>query len=75
MKKLFKAIRQENLEEVKAIIEKKPELVNCVATPPPKKDNGQSPLQVACKISAMEIIDYLIEKGTNVIWIKKQNVF
>lgn len=56
MKKLFKAIRQENLEEVKSIIEKNPQLVNCVATPPPKKDNGQSPLQVALKISAFEKI-------------------
>ena len=39
MKKLFKAIRQENLEEVKSIIEKKPELVNCIAAAPPQKDN------------------------------------
>lgn len=73
MKKLFKAIRQENLEEVKAIIEKKPELVNCVATPPPKKDNGQSPLQVACKISAMEIIDYLIENGADVNFMEAED--
>lgn len=29
MKKLFKAIRVEKLDEVKEIIEKKPELVNC----------------------------------------------
>ena len=65
MKKLFKAIRQENLEEVKSIIEKNPELVNCVATPPPQKDNGQSPLQVAIKIGAVEIIDYLIENGAD----------
>jgi len=31
MKKLFTVIRQGKLDEVKAIIEKKPELVNCVA--------------------------------------------
>lgn len=73
MKKLFKAIRQENLEEVKSIIEKKPELVNCVATPPPKKDNGQSPLQVAIKIGAFDIIDYLIENNADVNFMEKED--
>lgn len=73
MKKLFKAIRQKNLEEVKSIIEKNPELVNCVAVLPPKKDNGQSPLQVALKISALEIIDYLIEKGADVNFMEAED--
>lgn len=73
MKKLFKAIRQENLEEVKAIIEKKPALVNCVATPPPKKDNGQSPLQVAIKIGAVEIVNYLIESGADVNFMEAED--
>lgn len=73
MKKLFKAIRQENIEEVKAIIEKKPELVNCVAVPPPKKDNGQSPLQVALKINAIEIVNYLIENGADVNFMEAED--
>ena len=73
MKKLFKAIRQENLEEVKAIIEKKPALVNCVAAPPPKKDNGQSPLQVAIKIGAVEIVNYLIESGADVNFMEAED--
>ena len=73
MKKLFKAIRQRNLEEVKAIIEKKPALVNCVATPPPQKDSGQSPLQVAIKISAVEIVNYLIESGADVNFMEAED--
>lgn len=73
MKKLFKAIRQENLGEVKAIIEKKPALVNCVAAPPPKKDNGQSPLQVAIKIGAEEIVYYLIESGADVNFMEAED--
>ena len=73
MKKLFKAIRQENLEEVASIIEKNPELVNCVATPPPKKDNGQSPLQVATKIGAIEIINYLLEHGADVNFMEAED--
>lgn len=73
MKKLFKAIRQKNLEEVKAIIEKKPELVDCVAVPPPKKDNGQSPLQVALKIGALGIIYYLIENGADINYMEAED--
>lgn len=73
MKKLFKAIRQENLEEVKTIIEKNPEAVNKVAVPPPKKDNGQSPLQVALKAGALEIADYLIENGADVNFMEAED--
>ena len=63
MKKLFKAIRNGDFNEVKEIITKKPELVNCVAKQPPKKDDGQSPLQVALKTGNFEIAKYLIDMG------------
>ena len=39
MKKLFTAIRASDLETLKQIIEKRPELVNCTAKQPPKKDD------------------------------------
>ena len=65
MKKLFKAIRAGDLNEVAAIITKNPETISCVATPPPKKDMGQSPLQVAVKIHNFDIAYYLIEQGAD----------
>lgn len=65
MKKLFKAIRAGDLNEVRAIIEKKPETISCVSTPPPKKDMGQSPLQVAVKTAQFDIAYYLIEQGAD----------
>ena len=65
MKKLFKAIRDKDIEQVMQIIESKPELVNCVAKQPPKKDDGQSPLQVSLKTGAFDIADYLIENGAD----------
>ena len=40
MKKLFTAIRQGKLEEVAAILDKKPDLISCLAKAPPKKDDG-----------------------------------
>lgn len=66
MKVFFKAIRNYENQKVKDYINKKPELVNCVAKAPPKKDDGQSPLQVAFKVANFEIAEYLISKGANV---------
>lgn len=73
MKKLFKAIRQGNLDEVTCIIEKKPELVNCVSGALPKKDHGQSPLQVALKSGNYEIADYLIEHGADINFMEAED--
>lgn len=70
MKKLFIAIRQGELEEVKRILEKKPELVNCIAKAPPKSDDGQSPLQVAIKRSEIQIASYLLDMGADVNFIE-----
>lgn len=40
MKALFTAIRKFDFEKVKTLIAKNPDLVNCVAKQPPKKDDG-----------------------------------
>lgn len=72
MKKLFKAIKRNDFEEVKRIIEshyEEPELVNCISKAPPKMDAGQSALQVAIKNGGwhdMRIISYLLDKGADV---------
>ena len=70
MKKLFTAIRASDLEMVSQIIEKKPELVNCVAKQPPKKDDRQSPLQVALKTGNIAIANYLLDMGADVNFIE-----
>lgn len=69
MKKLFLAIRHGDIDEVKAILEKKPEVIDEPASPPPKKDKGLSPLQVALKIGELDIAEYLIESGADVNYI------
>ncbi len=48
-KKLFIAIRRGKLDEVASILDKKPDLISCLAKAPPKKDDGQSPLMVTIK--------------------------
>ena len=68
MKKLFTAIRQRDLATVTALLDKKPELIACTAKAPPKKDIGQSPLQVAIKTNNYVIAHLLLDvvaKGGN----------
>ena len=72
MKKLFTAIRASDFEMVRQIIEKKPELVNCVAKQPPKKDDGQSPLQVALKTGNTAIANHLLDMGADVNYIEDE---
>ena len=72
MKKLFTAIRQYDNETVKQLLEKKPELIACTAKQPPKKDDGQSPLQVSLKCGNFEITDYLLSLGADVNFIESE---
>lgn len=73
MKKLFTAIRKDDFETVKALLEKDKSLVSCVAKQPPKSDDGQSPLQVALKTGKLEIANYLIDLGADVNFIESEN--
>ncbi len=66
MKKLFKDIRHGDINAVKAAIAKNPAVVNeYFDGAAPKKDVGQSPLQVAIKCGQFEIIDLLLENGAD----------
>ena len=73
MKRLFKAVRQNDLETIRRILDGEPELINCVATSPPKKDEGQSLLQVANKVGNLEIAHYLIDKGIDINYKEPDN--
>lgn len=74
MKKLFDAIKKNNIEEVKFLIEKDSTLINCVSGPKPKKDIGQSPLQVALKNSSFEVADFLIDRGADINYMESDDV-
>jgi len=73
MKKIFLAIRQKNIHEVSEILDKNPELVNCIAKQPSKKDEGESPLQTAIKTDNYEIAELLIKRGANVKFMETEN--
>jgi ankyrin repeat protein len=73
MKKLFKAIRDKNIEMVRELIASSSELVNCIAKQPPKKDDGQSPLQVALKTGAFDIVEFLIDNGADLNFMEDES--
>lgn len=73
MKKLFTAIRQGDAETVCALLDKKPELIACTAKAPPKKDAGQSPLQVAIKSAHPEIAHLLLDRGADVNFMEAED--
>ncbi|MBN2877901.1 MAG: ankyrin repeat domain-containing protein [Bacilli bacterium] len=74
IKSIFKAIRNQDFNLVKKLIDEKPELINACNFSPPKKDDGQSPLQVAFKVGQFEIAELLISKGANVNFIEQSTV-
>jgi ankyrin repeat protein len=74
MKKLFVAVRQGDLASVSKTLADKPTLLHCTATPPPKKDHGQSLLQVAIKSGNTAIAEYLLTLGADVNFIEDDTV-
>ncbi len=73
MKKLFLAIRHDDIETVRTLLHRNPGLVACTAKAPPKKDAGQSPLQVACKTGAIDIAHLLLDCGADVNFIEAED--
>ena len=55
------------------MLEKKPELISCTAKQPPKKDDGQSPLQVALKTDNLEIAEYLLDMNADVNFMESED--
>ncbi|MFS0725611.1 ankyrin repeat domain-containing protein [Paenibacillus sp. 1P07SE] len=74
MKALFLAIRASDLDKVVSLVSRNRQLVHCIAQQPPKKDDGQSPLQVALKTGHFDIADYLIDMGADVQFIEQSSV-
>lgn len=73
MKKLFTAIHQGDTETVISLLDKKPELIACTAKAPPKKDAGQSPLQVAIKSGHSALAHLLLDRGADVNFMEAED--
>lgn len=73
MKKLFTSIRQGDSAAVTGLLDKKPELVASTATSPPKKDVGQSPLQVAIRTTNFAIAHLLLDRGADINFMEAED--
>lgn len=71
MQKTFQLLRRGDLEGVRQILDKKPEEVNAVSGDKPKRDQGQSLLQVAIKSGYLDIADLLIDRGADLNFIEE----
>ncbi len=73
MKKLFTAIQKNDIETVRNLLDKTPDLISCTLKGAPKKYDGQSPLQVALKASSTEMIELLLTYKPNVNFIEDES--
>ena len=71
MQKTFQLLRRGDLEGVRQILDKKPEEVNAVSGDKPKRDQGQSLLQVAIKSGHLDIAELLIDRGADLNFIEE----
>jgi len=69
VKALFVEIRSGAYESVARHIDNDPSLVHAVAKSPPKKDDGQSTLQVAIKSGNFDVAHLLLDRGADVNFI------
>jgi pentatricopeptide repeat protein len=74
LKALFSAIRKHENQTVRSLLAQDPSLVNACASAPPKKDDGQSPLQVAFKTANFEIAGHLIDLGANIHFMEQSEL-
>ena len=74
VQELFAAVRRGDLAAVRATIEANPKALGVCRSSPPKKDDGQSLLQVALKSGNFAIADYLIEAGAAVNFIEQSEI-
>ena len=73
MKKLFTAIQKNDINTVRSLLDKSPELISCILKGTPKKYDGQSPLQVALKDSSTEMIELLLGCNPDVNFIEDES--
>jgi ankyrin repeat protein len=74
IKDFFKAIRDGDLQTVSALVSSNKEYIRACNFAPPKKDDGQSGLQVAFRTGNFDISRLLIENGADVNFMETSDV-
>ena len=73
-KTFFQAIRNSDLQKVVELVTSNNEYLNATNFAPPKKDDGQSGLQVAFKTANFDIALFLIEQGADINFIETSEI-
>lgn len=74
VKKFIAAIRKHENASVIQMLMDIPELVAAKAKSPPKKDDGQSPLQIAFKVGNFEAAEALLRSGADPNYIEESEI-
>lgn len=74
IKTFFKAITDSDFNKVLELVNSNKEYLSVCNVSPPKKDDGQSGLQVAFKTGNFEIAKLLIERGVDINFVEKSEV-
>jgi len=74
IKTFFQAIRNSDLQRVIELVTSDKEYLTATNFAPPKKDDGQSGLQVAFKTGNFDIAEYLIEQGVDINFIDTSDI-
>jgi ankyrin repeat protein len=74
IKIFFQAIRAGDLQQVKDLVTESKEYLRATNFAPPKKDDGQSGLQVAFKTGQFSIAAFLIQEGADVNFIETSDI-
>ena len=74
IKIFFQAIRHSDLQKVTELVSSDREYLSATNFTPPKKDHGQSGLQVSFKTANFDIAEYLIEQGADINFIETSEI-
>lgn len=74
VKAFIKAIRNHDNSTVRQMLVDIPSLVSAKAKSPPKKDDGQSPLQIAFKVGNFQAAEMLLNHGANPDYIEESEI-
>lgn len=74
IKAYFKAIASGDLQTIEQLVGSNKEYIDVCNVAPPKKDDGQSGLQVAFKTGNFNVAGYLIKNGANVNFMEQSEI-
>lgn len=74
VKHFIRAVRRHDNKGAKLMLAEVPDLINAVASAPPRKDDGQSPLQIAFKTGNFAMAKLLLDKGADPTFMEQSSL-